>query len=405
MNYLVAVDDFFPDRPGGMARVAWEIGLAMRDRGHRVAFVCLSHSPGRYPVLEVRDGIQVLRVIKPELPSWHPARLHRCIAAVAERTRQILGRERWDTIHTHSLQTGVGVHEAFGLGPRYVATVHSPAVAEQDIIWSNGGWVGRLKLLFGRAIIARVERRLLDQSSVIHTLSRFTADHLIRQHRVQKVTVVPFWVSCVRRRRLSRVAARRLLGWPEEGKLIFTVRNLNPRNGIDLAVRALAPLVADRRCRFLVGGDGPFRGEYEQLARALVAGDGIRFLGVLSEDDLDLAYQAADVFLLPTRALECFGIIIIEALAYGCPVLASDAGAIPEVMEPILRDFIFPAGDVSAMRRATSMFLDGQLTPPPEDRLAVHVASLYGAEVIVPRLASFLEADQPPLHQLRVGTR
>ena len=96
----------------------------------------------------------------------------------------------------------------------------------------------------------------------------------------------------------------------------------------------------------------------------------IIFLGRLSDDALALAYQAADVFLLPTTALECFGLIILEAFACECPVIATDAGAIPEVMPPDLSDFILPAGDHVKLSGAIQALLDHRLGLPEPTRLA-----------------------------------
>ena len=70
---------------------------------------------------------------------------------------------------------------------------------------------------------------------------------------------------------------------------------------------------------FYIGGDGELRPSLERLSAELGATEKIRFTGRLSDEDLLLAYQAADLFVLPTLALECFGLISIEAMSFGCP--------------------------------------------------------------------------------------
>ena len=135
-----------------------------------------------------------------------------------------------------------------------------------------------------------------------------------------------------------------------------------------------------------MGGDGLLRPKFEALALELGLRDRVRFTGRLTDEELALAYQAADAFLLPSNSLECFGLIILEALACGCPVIATDAGAIPEIMKAILPDFIVPAADPTALREKIRDFLEHKLQSPAPDDLTAFALSKYGKSEIVPRL-------------------
>jgi glycosyltransferase involved in cell wall biosynthesis len=185
--------------------------------------------------------------------------------------------------------------------------------------------------------------------------------------------------------------ARRLLGWPADRPIFFTLRRHEERYGIDIAIRAMAPLASTHTWLFYVGGDGALRPKLEALARELGLSDRVRFTGRLTDEELSLAYQAADAFLLPTNSLECFGLIILEALACGCPVIATDAGAIPEIMKTILPDFIVPAGDPIALQEKIMDFLELKLQSPPPEELTAFALSRYGKPEIVPRLLGLLQ--------------
>lgn len=395
MKYLVAVDMFFPDRPGGMGRVAWDIALLMRDRGHDVAFVTPDEfAPPGTPAVGQQDGVRVLRYRRPTLPALHPRRLHATVRAAAEQTRAALGGEHWDVVHMHTPFTGEGVQRAFGRGPRYIYTMHSPAVLEQRINWSTQGLSGRVKLLLGQGALRRQERRVLSECESIHTLSAFTRDRIEEFYGLgHRVRVIPHWRRPGMVRRHTKSQARRQLGWPDDGPLLFTVRIHGPRYGIDDAIRAAAPLLVPRNARFAIGGDGPLTPTFRRLAEELGCGERVRFTGRLSDEALALAYQAADLFVLPTRALECFGLITIEALSYGCPVLSTDAAAIPETMNQILPDFVVPAGDVSSLRARMDDFLSGRLVPPPEEALTRFVAERFDAAVVTPQILALLESS------------
>ena len=393
MKYLVAVDDCFLDRPGGMGRVAWDIAMLMCDRGHTVAMVAARPQPSAEGShVSVHDGIRVLRYSRPSLPRWHPLRAQRIIRAVQRATQQHFGGEHWDLVHMHSALTAAGVLSALGARPRYVYTLHSPIVMEQQINWASQGTVGQLKLISGLGILARIERKVLASCDRIHTLSEYSRTQVEHLHGLKgRVSVIPHWQRPELRREYAKAEARRQLGWPIDETILLTVRTLGPRYGIDVAIRAVAPLARQGLCVFAVGGDGPQRVPLILLAQSLNAGERIWFLGRLTETQLALAYQAADLFLLPTRALECFGLIVLEALAFGCPVLGTDAGAIPELLRPILPDCIVPAGDNAALQDKVQDFLAGRLSIAAETHLIAHVERYFGKPVIAPRIAALLE--------------
>lgn len=396
MNYLVAVDDCFLDAPGGMGRVAWDIAMVLRERGHDIAMVSIDHRRGATrSSLQVEQGVPICRYVRPQVPAWHPRRAEKMIGAATVAVREHLGNRKWDIVHMHTPFTGVGALRAIGRGPRYVYTLHSPIVAEQEINWRTQGWVGRLKMLFGRAALQRLEHEALAPADVIHTLSQFSRGQVEHYHRLgQRVQIIPHWSRPEMRRTLDRAAARQKLGWPADEKVFFTIRRLGPRYGLDLAIKAVAPLLRTHHARFVLGGDGPWRGKLEALAQAHGVADRVAFLGRVSDEQLTLAYQAADLFLLPTLALECFGIIILEALACGCPVLSSDTCAIPELMRPILPEFIVPAGDLAALREKAEAFLTGRLAAPSPDKLMQFVSDGFSRAVVAPQFIKLLEGNR-----------
>ncbi len=396
MNYLVAVDLWFSDLPGGAARVARDVACLLRDRGHHVAALCIRGGGGAdAPEVDSEDGILIIRYHKPALPGWHPGVIRRNAAAAADAVRRHLADRRWDVVHIHTHFTGAGVMEALGTGPRYIMTVHSPIVLEQRVNWAGQGWLGRLKLAFGLGMLRRLEAGLLHRCAAIHALSEYTRGHLEAFHGVgRRVCVIPYWCRPELRRTHSRSEARRLLGWPADETILLTVRQLRERYGIDVALEALAPALRRGRCRFIVGGQGPLEPHLRARAAALGVAGQVSFAGRLSDDQLKLAYEAADLFVLPTRALECFGLIVIEAMAFGCPVIATDAGAIPEVLRGFPADVIVPAGDVEALRSRLEDFLEGRLPLPDSVEITRFISGRYGAEAVVPRILDLIEGGQ-----------
>lgn len=169
MRYLVAVDFCFLDHPSGSARVAWDIAEAVRDQGHQVGLVCFAKekTPER---LSEEQGIQILRVAQPTIPTWHPWRTQTFIEQVTQATQKHFGHQVWDTLHLHSLRTGMGVSRAFQGQVRTLFTLHS--LVSQEYLANTQG-IGWIKVSMGVPFLFYLEHQLLAQSSAIHVLSSY----------------------------------------------------------------------------------------------------------------------------------------------------------------------------------------------------------------------------------------
>jgi glycosyltransferase involved in cell wall biosynthesis len=137
----------------------------------------------------------------------------------------------------------------------------------------------------------------------------------------------------------TRKDARERLGdarWRGNTPYFFTARRLVPRTGVDTLVRAAAWLksAGAPAFRVMIAGQGPMAEAYQRLANESGVAQEVHFMGPVSEEQLKIAHRAADCFVLPTRELECFGLVILEAYASGTPVIATPVGAIPELMAP-----------------------------------------------------------------------
>jgi glycosyltransferase involved in cell wall biosynthesis len=313
--------------------------------------------------------------------------------SAARAVRDQLAGEKWDVIHLLTPILGSAVIRALGPDRPYVYTMLSPVTLEQEIVWGIQGWIGVVKRRFGLGWLKALEFGVLRHCRAVHAQSEYTRRELQAIHGLgEQAIVIPHWKRPEFTRTHTKSEARRLLGWPQAQRILFTVRRHGPRYGLDVAIDALAPLAARGLCTFMVGGDGPLRHSLEGRARRLGAdGDQVRFLGHLSDDELLLAYEAADLFILPTVALECFGLIVLEAMAVGCPVIATEVGAIPELVRPITPNCLVPARDVQGLRQKVEALLDGSLAVPPPQQLVRYAEQNYGMDVVVPRIVSLLE--------------
>jgi glycosyltransferase involved in cell wall biosynthesis len=130
----------------------------------------------------------------------------------------------------------------------------------------------------------------------------------------------------------DRREARKRLGLPEACQLICTVGRLSQEKGLDVLIAASAKLACKMKdLRVAIVGGGPLEGALKRLSSTLGLANQIVFAGARPNDEVPLWLSACDVFCLPSRSEGCPN-VILEALASGRPVVASQVGGIPELL-------------------------------------------------------------------------
>ncbi|MGI8900141.1 MAG: glycosyltransferase family 4 protein, partial [Nocardioides sp.] len=201
----------------------------------------------------------------------------------------------------------------------------------------------------------------------------------------------------------SRADARRRVDLPAGVRVVAVVRRLVARMGLDVLIDTWAQLQPDDPDSvLLVVGDGPDRRSLEEHAARSGVGGSVRFLGKVDEETLVRCYQAADLSVVPTLALEGFGLVVVESLACGTPVVATDTGGLPEVLGPLDPSLIVAAGDAGALTRRIRAGLDGTQPLPDEDRCRAHAESFTWPAVAERHRAIYARAARPASTRLRV---
>jgi glycosyltransferase involved in cell wall biosynthesis len=131
----------------------------------------------------------------------------------------------------------------------------------------------------------------------------------------------------------------------EDRLIILVVAHLIPEKGVDVAIRALAELPS--RAVLWIAGDGPERQRLADLAHAIGVEARVQFLGLHS--DVSQFLRAADCFVCPSLWQEAAGLVILEAMACGLPVIASSVGGIPEFVTPGETGYLYSAGDAHGL--------------------------------------------------------
>ncbi|KWT91094.1 glycosyltransferase family 4 protein [Candidatus Magnetominusculus xianensis] len=149
--------------------------------------------------------------------------------------------------------------------------------------------------------------------------------------------------------RVSRNEIRAELGLAKDDIVIASVgRITEDKGGLDLLYAFKEAVGVYPRMRLVFAGDGPFRSSLEGHAADLSISGRVHFTGY--RDDVERMYAAADIVVVPTRGLESFGMVVIEAMAMERPVIASDVGGIPEIITHGVNGLLFNATDRAGLR-------------------------------------------------------
>jgi glycosyltransferase involved in cell wall biosynthesis/SAM-dependent methyltransferase len=382
---------------GGAERVLWEQASRLCKRGHRVRIVARAPSAEAQESIE-RQGV-LIRHFQPDRGS-QAGFLLSSIRMARAAVSSALAEESADVLQCYQPLSAFGALAARPASLPSLYTFLSPAPLEYATRGGmtrhhRQGLIGRA----GQAILWAIERSCLRRVSRIHVLSDFSADQLWRLYRIpaDRIVKIPGGVDTERFRPASdRLTVRRTLGLPLDATLLFTVRNLEARMGLDTLIRAIAIVrQALPQIQLLIGGTGSLRAPLEALTASLNLRSHVQFLGYIPDADLSRYYQAADAFVLPSRQLEGFGLPTVESLACGTPALGTQVGATPEILRPLDPALLLRNTAPDVMAEDLIRFLQSQRSSPEADRLLReasrrHAESLYDWNLSVVRLEDTL---------------
>ncbi len=415
---ILMVADVSPlQRAGGSARAIREQTLGLSRRGHSLTVVC-RHPGGEVPIDSQLENARVHHygVARNNPLAYAVTSLYGAKRAY----RHLFRRQMWDTVIFHQPFSAVGIRPMLPSSQTCLYYFYSPAGVEYQLRATQPR-TGRCGL--GAKIISvllkRLEKRALQKVNRVVVLSRFSRDLLEDQHgrSSPQVVLIPGGVDLDHFQPSSdRDKTRRELSIPTNTSFLLTIRDLEQRMGIDTLLDALPSVKTDTPFSCAIGGSGPLRAYLEERASRSAAKGMVRFLGHIPEEQLPLYYQAADVFVLPTQAHEGFGLVTVEALACGTPVVATPVGATPEILKPLDEKLLASDSSARSLAHSISRALPLGKDTAYRERCRRYTEKYFSWENHVERLeqeiATLLrmsshphpiQEDSPPVHENRNG--
>ena len=317
--------------PGGVTQHVRYLYENLRLRGHDVRILTSSHG------LQRGSEGDVIRLGKGfSMPSNGSVGTITLSPRYVSQARELLDRERFDVLH---------FHEPFVPFLSLVLLRESQSV-NIGTFHAYGGWSPAYE--FGSRAMGGYADRLHGRIAV-----SAAARHFIDRYFPGDYKVIPNGVDAERFRRSVPLAR-----WQDGTRNLLFVGRFEPRKGLLDLLKAYRILrKTGCQCRLLVVGGGP----QEREARRYVATRrlvGVEFLGRVSDDEKTQLFRTADVFVAPATGRESFGIVLLEAMAAGAPIVASDIHGYKGVLRRGREGLLVPPHEPKQLAASISRILE-----------------------------------------------
>lgn len=296
---------------------------------------------------------------------------------------RLLKKEKFDVVHTHTSKAGLLGRFAARLAgvPLIVHTPHGHVFF---------GYFGPLKTkIFIR--LEKLANRMTDR--IVALTHREKADYIsYRTCPEEKMTVIHSGVELNKFREYTLAEKTKLkkeIGLAEDSFVVGTAGRLVPVKGPEFLIKASQIVIPKHpNTYFLLAGDGPLKEDLQKKANEAGVGKNIVFLGW--RDDIALILAVFDVFLLPSLN-EGMGRVLVEAMAHGIPIVASDVGGIPDLVTHGKNGFLVPPKNPEELAKHIQILIEEEEKRRKMGEAGEKIAQRYSHERMVKNIASLYE--------------
>ena len=356
---------------GGAARVFYETNNELYKKGNTVHAICRQLNKEK---LGSDNGIKYHTY--PDIDGSQLQKISYYKKSIRSLFQDQLKENRPNLIIIHSSSAAIGLSEI--LQKEKIPVIyyfHSPWHKEYELLNNRkicGMHTPLVTIL--SAIRKHHEATYIQLASGIITLSRSMQQIMLQTHSTVKnspmlvnpgaadknifapINATPNTSDFISKQR----KIRKNLNLPSEHLIIISSRRLVPRTGIDLLIRAFALINHNQHQKpltLLLSGDGQSKEELQKLAEQQGVSNNTIFTGHVNEKKLAEYYRASDLFVMPTKHLEGFGLSTVEAMACGLPVLGTNIGGTPEILNKISSDLVIYEASPEAIADKISQFI------------------------------------------------
>ena len=321
---------------GGSGTIATELGKALGVRGHQVHFISYSIP---YRLREYNENVffHEVNMMKYPLFEYPPYSL-----ALSVKMVELIEKEDLDLIHVHyAIPHSTSAYLAkqmLGGNVKVITSLHGTDVT---IVGSDESYY-------------RINKFSIAQSDGVTTVSEFLKRETEERFHINiPIKVIPNFVDTEIFSKTHRCRAKCLFA-PKGERIIMHVSNFRPVKRIEDVISAFALIHDDIPSKLLMVGDGPMMSSAQRAVEKLGISSSVMFLG--KQDDVAGVLPIADLFLIPSES-ESFGLSALEAMSCEVPVIATNVGGLPEVIEHGQTGYLVEVGNVEAIAELAKRLL------------------------------------------------
>ncbi|MCS5670015.1 MAG: glycosyltransferase [Dehalococcoidia bacterium] len=343
-------------KSGGMNVYVRQLAVALGNMGMQIDIFTREHADVVNRIETIGSNVRVVH-LKAGEPDAHIEELYAQLPSFLDRLNAFREEEdlKYDVVHSHYwLSAWVGRELSQALNVPHVVTFHTLGLIKMQ---SRAGEVEQAERLV-------VEAEAMATSDRIVAFSPHERDAMARLYGANpgKVSMVPCGVDLSVFRPLDQKTARDLLGLNGE-KILLYVGRVEPLKGLGLLVETAAQIDSEDGVRMMVvGGDangGQEMDRVKQLAKDRDLEDQIDFVGQVDHTELPLYYNAADVCVVPSY-YESFGLVALESMACGTPVVATRVGGLSTIIQHGRTGYLKPWRCPDAFANSVEMLISSE---------------------------------------------
>ena len=352
---------------GGAGTYAVNVTRELAKLGHEVTVF----TP-QIESIESDDDNEKLKVCRIALNDNLPFRALQFWLKLPWAIKNMESSNKFDIIHFNGLSYWF-VKNELSEAPN-VVTIHH--LVTDTIKCNNLSWISRIKDISGENsfLMPFLEKRCIKCADKIISVSKFTKKQIVDTYGIspEKIDVIYNGIELNEQTFTEEEfeESRKQFNLPQKPVILFVGRVDDHRKGLDVLLKSFKIVLEKIDCILLVVGKGN-QNEARILATSMGILDDVFFTGFVDEITLKKCYQLCDVYVVPSR-LEGFGLTILEAMAAGKPVVATNVGAIPEIITDKENGILVEPNDIDGISNAVCTILQNEMPLQNYEKENIH---------------------------------
>ena len=352
---------------GGSGVVATELGLELARRGHEIHFITYSQ-PVRLALLN--PNVHYHEVNVPEYPLFHyqPYEL-----ALSSKLVDMVKLYKIEVLHVH-----------YAIPHAYAGYMAKQMLKDEgiDIPMVTTLHGTDITLVGNHPFYKPAVTFSINKSDFVTSVSQSLKDDTLKLFNIKnEIQVIPNFIELDKIKKEDKLPCQRSVMANDEERIITHISNFRKVKRIPDIIAIFNKIQKEIPAKLMMVGEGPEKEKAEHLCRELGIQDKVIFFG--NSNEIDTILCQTDLFLLPSKT-ESFGLVALEAMACGVPVISSNAGGLPEVNKDGFSGYLSEVGDVNGMANNALKILKDQTDLDQFKKNALITAQQFDIKKILP---------------------